>query len=66
MFLPRGDEVTGGWRKKLHDEKLHNFYSSPDIIRNDRIKGNEMDREFSMHGREYIKMLVEVLRERDL
>jgi hypothetical protein len=24
--------VTGGWRK-LHNEELHNLYSSPDIIR---------------------------------
>jgi hypothetical protein len=24
--------VTGGWRK-LHDEELHNLYSSPSIIR---------------------------------
>jgi hypothetical protein len=24
--------VTGGWRK-LHNEELHNFYSSPGIIR---------------------------------
>jgi hypothetical protein len=26
------DEVTGEWRK-LHDEELHNLYSSPSIIR---------------------------------
>jgi hypothetical protein len=26
------DEVTGGWRK-LHNEKLHNLYSAPSIIR---------------------------------
>jgi hypothetical protein len=26
------DEVTGEWRK-LHNEELHNLYSSPDIIR---------------------------------
>jgi hypothetical protein len=25
-------EVTGDWRK-LHNEELHNFYSSPNIIR---------------------------------
>jgi hypothetical protein len=31
-FGPERDEVTGGWRK-LHDEELHNFYSSPNIIR---------------------------------
>jgi hypothetical protein len=29
---PKRDEVTGGWRK-LHNEKLHNLYSSPSIIR---------------------------------
>jgi hypothetical protein len=32
IFGPRRDEVTGDWRK-LHNEKLHNFYSSPNIIR---------------------------------
>jgi hypothetical protein len=26
------DEMTGDWRK-LHNEELHNFYSSPNIIR---------------------------------
>jgi hypothetical protein len=26
------DEVTGDWRK-LHNEELHNLYSSPSIIR---------------------------------
>jgi hypothetical protein len=29
---PKTDEVTGGWRK-LHNEELHNLYSSPSIIR---------------------------------
>jgi hypothetical protein len=32
IFGPKRDEVTGGWRK-LHNEELHNFYSSPSIIR---------------------------------
>jgi hypothetical protein len=31
-FGPKRDEVTGEWRK-LHNEELHNLYSSPDIIR---------------------------------
>jgi hypothetical protein len=31
-FGPKRDEVTGDWRK-LHNEELHNPYSSPDIIR---------------------------------
>jgi hypothetical protein len=29
---PKRVEVTGGWRK-LHNEELHNLYSSPSIIR---------------------------------
>jgi hypothetical protein len=29
---PKRDEVTGDWRK-LHNEELHNLYSSPSIIR---------------------------------
>jgi hypothetical protein len=33
------DEATGGWRK-LHNEELHNFYSSPSIIR--MIKSRRM------------------------
>jgi hypothetical protein len=32
IFDPKRDGVTGGWRK-LHNEKLHNLYSSPSIIR---------------------------------
>jgi hypothetical protein len=30
-FGPKKDEVMGGWRK-LHNEELHNSYSSPNII----------------------------------
>jgi hypothetical protein len=32
IFGPKGDEVTGEWRK-LHNGKLHNLYSAPDNIR---------------------------------
>jgi hypothetical protein len=32
IFGPRKDEVTGEWRK-LHNEELHDLYSSPSIIR---------------------------------
>jgi hypothetical protein len=32
IFGPKRDEVTGGWRK-LHNEELHNLYSSPSIVR---------------------------------
>jgi hypothetical protein len=39
IFGPRRDEVTGEWRK-MHDEELHNLYSSPDIIR--QVKSSRM------------------------
>jgi hypothetical protein len=32
IFGPKREEVTGDWRK-LHNEELHNLYSSPNIIR---------------------------------
>jgi hypothetical protein len=32
IFGSKRDEVTGDWRK-LHNEELHNLYSSPSIIR---------------------------------
>jgi hypothetical protein len=32
IFGRKGDEVIGCWRK-LHNEELHNFYSSPNITR---------------------------------
>jgi hypothetical protein len=32
IFGPKRDEVTGGWRK-LHNEELHNLYSSRSITR---------------------------------
>jgi hypothetical protein len=32
IFGPKRNEVTGRWRK-LHNEELHNLYSSPSIMR---------------------------------
>jgi hypothetical protein len=32
IFGPKRDEVIGSWRK-LHNEELHNLYSSPSLIR---------------------------------
>jgi hypothetical protein len=39
IFVPKRDEVTGGWRKLLN-EQLHNSYPSPTIIR--MIKSRRM------------------------
>jgi hypothetical protein len=39
IFGPKRDAVKGEWRK-LHNWELHNFYSSPDIIR--QIKSRRM------------------------
>jgi hypothetical protein len=37
IFGPKSAELTGE-RRKLHNEKLHNLYSSPDIIRQIRSR----------------------------
>jgi hypothetical protein len=53
IFGPKSDEVTGEWRK-LHNEELHNLYSSPDIIRqvkSSQGKANEVGRAYGTHGR---------------
>jgi hypothetical protein len=39
IFGPKRDEMTGEWRK-LHNEELHNLYTSPDIIR--QVKSRRM------------------------
>jgi hypothetical protein len=39
IFDLKREEVTGDWRK-LHNEELHNLYSSPNIIR--MIKSRRM------------------------
>jgi hypothetical protein len=39
IFGPKRDEVMGDWRK-LHNEELHNLYSSPCVIR--MIKSRRM------------------------
>jgi hypothetical protein len=40
--------VTGEW-SKLHNEELHNLYSTPDIIR--QVKSNEVGGACGTHGR---------------
>jgi hypothetical protein len=37
IFGPKGDEVTGEWRK-LHNGELQNLYSSPDIVRQIKLR----------------------------
>jgi acyl-coenzyme A synthetase/AMP-(fatty) acid ligase len=32
IFVPKRDEVTGVW-KILHNEEIHDMYSSPTIVR---------------------------------
>jgi hypothetical protein len=41
IFGPKREEVAGGWRR-LHNEELHNLYTSQDIIR--VIKSRRMKR----------------------
>jgi hypothetical protein len=41
IFGPKRDKVTGDWRK-LHNEELHDIYSSPNIVR--VIKSRRMRR----------------------
>jgi hypothetical protein len=48
MFGPTKDEVTGGWRK-VHNEELHNFYASPNIIRVVKSIKEDMGRARSTH-----------------
>jgi hypothetical protein len=53
IFGLKKDEVTGEWRK-LHNEELHNLYSSPDIIRqvkSSQVKANEVGGACRSHGR---------------
>jgi hypothetical protein len=39
IFGPKRFEIRGGWRK-LHNEELHNLYSSPNLIR--KIKSRRL------------------------
>jgi hypothetical protein len=32
IFGPKREEIIGGWRR-VHNEELHNFYFSPNIIK---------------------------------
>jgi hypothetical protein len=43
--------VTGEWRK-LHNEELHDLYSSPSIIRISQVEEDEMGGPCSANGGE--------------
>jgi hypothetical protein len=49
IFRPNWDEVTREWRK-LHNEELHNLYSTPYFIRQ-IVKANEVGNACGMHRR---------------
>jgi hypothetical protein len=38
IFGPKRDEVMGEW-SKLHNEELHDLYSSPNIIKIIKLRG---------------------------
>jgi hypothetical protein len=48
IFGSKREEVVGGWRR-LHNEELHNLYTSPNIIGGDQIKEDDMGGECSTH-----------------
>jgi hypothetical protein len=52
LFGTKRDGVTGGWRK-LHNEELHNLYSSPSIIKiitSRRMRWADMWHEWERRG----------------
>jgi hypothetical protein len=50
IFVPKRDQVTGDWRK-LHNEELHNLYSSPSIIRMIKSRGVRCEGHVARIGR---------------
>jgi len=49
-FEPKTEEVAGGWRT-LHNEELHNLYTTPNVIR--EIRSMRMTQgACSTHGRD--------------
>jgi hypothetical protein len=47
IFVPKINEVTGGWRK-LYNEELHNLCSLPSTIR--MIKSRKMEKACNTNG----------------
>jgi hypothetical protein len=50
IFDPERDEGIGGWRE-LHNEELHNLYSSPNIIRMIKSRRKRWRRHVARMGR---------------
>jgi hypothetical protein len=44
IFGPKGDEVTGEWRK-LHNEELHALYPLPNMIRMMKLRTKGQEKE---------------------
>jgi hypothetical protein len=66
IFGLKRDEETGGWRK-LHNEKLHNLYSSPSIIRINKSRRMRWAEHVARMGekRNAYRILVKSQKERD-
>jgi hypothetical protein len=50
IFGPKRDEVTGDWRQ-MHNEEIHNLYSSPNIIRMIKSRGMRLGGHVARMGR---------------
>jgi hypothetical protein len=46
---PKRDEAMRGWRE-LHNEELRNLYASPNIIKNEQVMEDEMDKPYNTNG----------------
>jgi hypothetical protein len=61
IFGPKREEVAGGWRR-LHNEELHNLYTSLNIIRVNKSRGMRWTgHEARMDETRTYKILVEKL-----
>jgi hypothetical protein len=64
IFGPKRDEVRGEWRK-LHNEELHNLYSSPNIIRQIKSRRMRWMGHVARMGEECVQGLMGRQKERD-